>query len=118
MESDGLPNAGLDDQRAVLQWIQDHIHLIGGDKTKASTWEESASIMHPLTAFGGSHHPLFSRAVVQSPAFQPKSDPKCAGEGLACLRAASVEVLDHANDNLNEGRLLSMFAVGPSADGS
>jgi carboxylesterase type B len=22
------------DQRMILQWIQDHIHLVGGDKTK------------------------------------------------------------------------------------
>ncbi|KAL9634627.1 MAG: hypothetical protein Q9204_002921, partial [Flavoplaca sp. TL-2023a] len=136
MERDGLPNAGLYDQRAVLQWIQDHIHLVGGDMTKVSAWGESAgagSIMHHLTAFGGTQHPLFSRAVLQSPAFQPKFDRKgdleatfqnftalanCAGEGLACLRAASAEILDHANVKLNEGGLPGTFAVGPSIDGS
>lgn len=135
-ERDGLPNAGLYDQRAVLQWIQDHIHLVGGDKTKVLAWGESAgagSIMHHLTAFGGSQHPLFSRAVLQSPAFQPKFDregdleatfrnftalAKCAGEGLACLRAASAKILDHANVKLNEGGLPGTFAVGPSVDGS
>ncbi|KAL8850387.1 MAG: hypothetical protein Q9221_004707 [Calogaya cf. arnoldii] len=136
MERDGLPNAGLYDQRAVLQWIQDHIHLVGGDKTKVSAWGESAgagSIMHHLTAFGGTQDPLFSRAVLQSPAFQPKFDRRgdlevtfqnftalagCAGEGLACLRAASADALDNANVKLNEGGLPGTFAVGPSADGS
>ncbi|KAL8645980.1 MAG: hypothetical protein Q9226_007059 [Calogaya cf. arnoldii] len=136
MERDGLPNAGLYDQRAVLHWIQDHIHLVGGDKTKVSAWGESAgagSIMHHLTAFGGTQDPLFSRAVLQSPAFQPKFDRKgdleatfqnftalagCAGEGLVCLRAASAAALDNANVKLNEGGLPGTFAVGPSADGS
>ncbi|KAL8941353.1 MAG: hypothetical protein Q9216_002292 [Gyalolechia sp. 2 TL-2023] len=136
MERDGLPNAGLYDQRAVLQWIQDHIHLVGGDKTKVSAWGLSAgagSIMHHLTAFGGTQDPLFARAVVQSPGFQPKFDRKgdleatfqnftalagCAGEGLACLRAASADVLDDANVKLNEGSLPGTSAVGPAADGS
>ncbi|KAI4246096.1 MAG: hypothetical protein L6R42_009998, partial [Xanthoria sp. 1 TBL-2021] len=136
MEREGLPNAGLYDQRAVLQWIQDYIHLVGGDKTKVSAWGESAgagSIMHHLTAFGGTKDPLFSRAVLQSPAFQPKFDRRgdleatfqnftalagCAGEGLVCLRAASADALDNANVKLNEGGLPGTFAVGPSADGS
>ncbi|KAL8899741.1 MAG: hypothetical protein Q9207_006038 [Kuettlingeria erythrocarpa] len=136
MERDGLPNAGLYDQRAVLQWIQDHIYLVGGDKTKVSAWGLSAgagSIMHHLTAFGGTQDPLFSRAVLQSPGFQPKFDRKgdletifqnftalagCAGEGLACLRAASADALDNANVKLNTGGLPSTNAVGPSADGS
>ncbi|KAL8917021.1 MAG: hypothetical protein Q9208_008196 [Pyrenodesmia sp. 3 TL-2023] len=136
MERDGLPNAGLYDQRAVLQWIQDHIHLVGGDKTKVSAWGLSAgggSIMHHLTAFGGTQDPLFSRAVVQSPGFQPKFDRKgdlestfqnftalagCAGEGLACLRAASADALHDANVKLNTGGPPSTNAVGPSSDGS
>lgn len=32
MEKLGLPNAGLYDQRLVLQWVQDFIHLVSGDK--------------------------------------------------------------------------------------
>ena len=134
MERDGLPNAGLYDQRAVLQWIQDYIHLVGGDKTKVSAWGESAgagSIMHHLTAFGGTRDPLFSRAVLQSPAFQLKCDRKgdleatfqnftalagCAGEGLACLRAANAQALDEANVKLNEAGLPGTFAVSPSAE--
>ncbi|CAO1601253.1 hypothetical protein XANCAGTX0491_004919 [Xanthoria calcicola] len=136
MEREGLPNAGLYDQRAVLQWIQDYIHLVGGDKTQVSAWGESAgggSIMHHLTAFGGTQDPLFSRAVMLSPAFQPKFDRRgdleaifrnftglagCAGEGLGCLRAASADALDNANVKLNEGGLPGTFAVGPSTDGS
>ena len=136
MEREGLPNAGLHDQRAVLQWIQDHISLVGGDKSQVSAWGESAgagSILHHLISYGGTQDPLFSKAILQSPAFAYSYDRKglledtfqnftalagCAGQGLACLRAASPETLDKANTALNKGGPPGTFAVGPSADGS
>lgn len=128
MEREGLPNAGLYDQRAVLQWIQDFVGLVGGDKTQVSAWGESAgasSILQHLTAFGGAQDPLFSRAILQSPASPFSFDRKgnlerafqtfasqvgCAEKGLACLRAASVETLKAANNQSN-------YALLPSADG-
>ncbi|KAL8967146.1 MAG: hypothetical protein Q9197_005593 [Variospora fuerteventurae] len=118
MEKEGLPNAGLYDQRAALQWIQKYIGLVGGDNTQVSAWGESAgagSILHQLVAFGGEQDPLFSRTVLQSPSFSLKFDRRgmleqtfrnfadlagCAGEGVACLRAASPENLDIANTAL------------------
>ena len=132
IERDGLPNAGLYDQRAVLQWIQEYIALVGGDKTEVSAWGQSAgagSIMHHLTAFGGKQNPLFRRTFIQSPVLQFKFDRKgdleatfqefsslagCSGEGIACLRATSPESLDKANVALDK----SGYTVGPSADGS
>ena len=135
MESDGLPNAGLYDQRAALQWIQSYISLVGGDPTQVSAWGESAgagSILHQLVSFGGNQNPLFNRAVMQSPAFEFLLDRKgsleqtfqnfttlagCAGQGLACLRAASAETLQNANTKLNEQGPEGTFAVGPAADG-
>ena len=135
MEKDGLPNAGLYDQRAALQWIQDYIGLVGGDKSKVSAWGLSAgasSILHHLVSFGGNQDPLFSRAVVQSPAFAIKLDRKgvleetfqnftalagCAGQGVPCLRAASAATLKAANTKLNTEVPEGTMAVGPSADG-
>ena len=135
MEKTALPNAGLHDQRAALQWIQDYIGLVGGDKSQVSAWGLSAgagSILHHLVAYGGTGDPLFSRAVVQSPAFQFFFDRKgtleqtfqnftklagCAGQGIACLRAASAKTLDKANFALNVQGEQGTFAVGPSPDG-
>ena len=128
MEKEGLPNAALYDQRAVLQWIQDFIGLVGGDKRQVSAWGQSGgatSILHHLTAFGGTQDPLFSKAIVQSPANWLSFDRKgsleqafqkfaaragCAGKGVACLRAASAEALKAAND-------AEFYAFAPSADG-
>ncbi|KAL6720357.1 hypothetical protein ACLMJK_002278 [Lecanora helva] len=136
MEEQGLPNAGLYDQRAAFQWIQNYIHLVGGDPASVSAWGQSAgagSIMHQLVAFGGSQASLFSKAVMQSPAFALKVDRKgdleqvfqnftqltgCSGQGVACLRAASAQTLQRANSALNQEVPAGTFAVGPSADGN
>lgn len=120
----------------MLRWIQDYIHLVGGDKCLVSAWGESAgagSILHQLVAFGGTQDPLFSRAVLQSPAFTPLFDRKgnleatfqgfarragCAGKGVACLRKASAAALVAANTAVNVAAPNGTLVFGPSADGS
>lgn len=72
---DGVSNAALYDQRLAFEWVQEHIHLFGGDPTRVTVLGESAgagSIMHQITAYGGDKGSApFSQAVLQSPGFPP-----------------------------------------------
>lgn len=139
MERDATPNAGLFDQRLVLQWVQDYVHLIGGDKLSVSAWGESAgagSILHHLISQedGGQQDPLFSKAFLLSPAFQWQWDragtidemyrnfsslANCDDYSIDCLQHASTETLIDANKQLFAEMLpcTGLYPVGPAVDG-
>ncbi|KAF7876425.1 hypothetical protein EAF04_001517 [Stromatinia cepivora] len=74
-EESGAANAALLDQRLALEWIQKYIYLFGGDSDRVTVIGESAgagSIMHQITAYGGSNGSVpFSQAILQSPGYPP-----------------------------------------------
>jgi len=140
MERAGTPNAGFSDQRLLLQWVQNYIHLVGGDKQQVSAWGESAgagSIVHHLMRHGGRQDPLFTKAIVQSPAFQWQWDRNPGGTldhvyknfsnlvgcgdrfDIGCLRNANSNRLKEANQLLYEMATpcTGLFPLGPSVDG-
>lgn len=58
----------------ALEWVQQNIHLFGGDPNRVSAVGEASgagAIMHLITSFGGLSGPLpFQQALLQSPEFQ------------------------------------------------
>ncbi|KAF4539595.1 Carboxylesterase [Lasiodiplodia theobromae] len=132
-QKDGTANAGLLDQRMALEWVQQHIHLFGGDKDQVTVMGESAgagSIVHHVTAYGGKATVPFQRAIPQSPAWIMTSQSSHYLEttfqdflsaanvtSLAELRALSSEQLLEANSQAISAAPLGQYIYGPSVDG-
>lgn len=142
MEENATPNAGLTDQRLVLEFVQKFIFQLKGDPKQVSAWGESAgggSIVHHLVSrdsTGKPRDPLFNKAVVQSPAYQWMWDRKgslnktytdfakdigCPSGDIVCLRNMSITadtILDITIKMTCKQHFNGLFAFGPAVDGS
>lgn len=133
----GFENAGLTDQMMAISWVRNNINLFGGDPYDITLIGESAgasSILHHLTAWGGKNpkqeaYPLWSKAIIQSPAFFPQVPGKAIDDmyqsyldaadakDLAELRNKSTEVLLYANRKTIYSSPYGQFTYGPTVSG-
>ncbi|XP_075901909.1 thyroglobulin [Nelusetta ayraudi] len=118
-------NYGLSDQEAVLRWVHDHIHLVGGDRQRVTVGAErqgaDIASLHLISAISP---PLFQRMILMGGSiFSPSllqtgstsrqqalqlatelgcvtSDPTDDDKMVSCLRATPVHQLNAAQTKL------------------
>ncbi|EXK42407.1 hypothetical protein FOXG_01725 [Fusarium oxysporum f. sp. lycopersici 4287] len=138
VKEDGHLNAGLMDQRFLLNWIQKHIEEFGGDPEHVILHGESAgagSVALQLVAYGGKDEGLFAGAIAES-TFMPgipnpddlqyqfdrvvnATDCADADDTLKCLRGIkSTDLQAHNAKAPFDGRTYrSYFYWAPTTDG-
>ncbi|KAI8167090.1 Carboxylesterase [Colletotrichum sp. SAR 10_71] len=117
--SGGVSNAGLQDQRLALEWVQEHIHLFGGDPEQVTVMGGSAgggSIVHHITAYGGLKPAPFARAIPLSAGWIPvTSQYEQENSTNSFLQLLNVTTVEEAqNSSTEEAILANAKAVGSS----
>ncbi|KAK5997078.1 Carboxylesterase patB [Cladobotryum mycophilum] len=121
LQANGTANAGLLDQRLLLDWVQDKIHLFGGDSKKVTVFGQSAgggSILHQITAYGGNRGPVpFQKAILQSPGFplipSRYQQDQLLQTYLSHLNVSSIEEARHLPYKALQGANIEMVANSP-----
>ncbi|KAJ5281976.1 hypothetical protein N7478_007348 [Penicillium angulare] len=112
VRKNGDLNVGLLDQRKLLDWVQQNIHLFGGNPDHVVIHGDSAgagSVAHHVTAYNGTNMNLFAGAIAESNfwptqrtvaemEFQYKRFAQDVGCGdvsdtLDCLRAVNISTI-------------------------
>ncbi|CAM1505200.1 Fc.00g108370.m01.CDS01 [Cosmosporella sp. VM-42] len=131
VEADGALNAGLLDQRLALDWVQQNVHLFGGNPDRVTIMGESAGGGSALLQMTGSPNDTdikapFAQVIAQSPAIIPTAvAPESAHSDFLALlnvstlseaRQVSSEAIIQANARQIGAAPPTTYTYGPVKD--